>query len=110
MTGSMRLLILPLCGAAPLSAADVDPPGPDSLRQDGVPEGAVTRSNRKSDKVFAGTERDVRFPVPAQNIEGMLPTLRSKPVHRLALSRTHFLTRSLRLVTAWSLPEAQPCG
>ena len=47
------------------SAADY-PLGPDSLKQTGVPAGAVTKHTWKESKVFPGTERDYWVYVPAQ--------------------------------------------
>jgi enterochelin esterase-like enzyme len=40
--------------------------GPDSMRQDGVPKGAVTQSKWVSENVYPGTERDMWVYVPAQ--------------------------------------------
>ena len=58
------LLILLL--AAPLFAGDEEyKPGPDSMRQEGVPRGTVTKSDWRS-KVFPGTVRDYWVYVPAQ--------------------------------------------
>lgn len=47
-------------------AADDYKHGPDSMRQEGVPQGKVTQFQWKSTKVFAGTERDYWIYVPAQ--------------------------------------------
>src|SRR5262245_2485920 len=51
--------------ALPLSAADDYKLGPDSQRQEGVPEGKVTKYSWKS-QIFPGTERDYWVYVPAQ--------------------------------------------
>src|SRR5262245_1173676 len=40
--------------------------GPDSMVQEGVPQGTVTKLQWKSDKVYAGTERDWWTYVPKQ--------------------------------------------
>lgn len=50
----------------PLLAADDYKHGADSMRQDGVPKGVVTKSQWKSTKVFPGTVRDMWVYVPAQ--------------------------------------------
>lgn len=47
-------------------AADDYKRGPDSMRQEGVPVGTVTKSKWVSEKVFPGTERDMWVYVPAQ--------------------------------------------
>lgn len=49
-----------------LVAADDYKHGADSMRQDGVPKGIVTKSQWKSTKVFPGTVRDIWVYVPAQ--------------------------------------------
>jgi enterochelin esterase-like enzyme len=51
--------------ALPLSAADDYKLGPDSQRQEGVPEGKVTKYSWTS-QIFPGTERDYWVYVPAQ--------------------------------------------
>ena len=56
-------LLLTLASFAP--AADDYKLGPDSERQDGVPQGKVTKHKWKS-KIFPGTERDYWVYVPAQ--------------------------------------------
>lgn len=48
------------------SAADDYVLGPDSQRQDGVPQGQVTQKKWTSTKVYPGTERDYWIYVPAQ--------------------------------------------
>ena len=50
----------------PLSAADDYQLGPDSLPQDGVPQGTVTQGKFISQKVYPGTERDYWIYVPKQ--------------------------------------------
>ena len=40
--------------------------GPDSMRQDGVPQGKVIKSRWTESKVFPGTERDMSLYIPAQ--------------------------------------------
>src|SRR5258706_4826830 len=40
--------------------------GPDSLEQNGVPRGDVTRYHWKSDRIYLGTERDYWLYVPQQ--------------------------------------------
>lgn len=47
-------------------AADDYKLGPDSMRQERVPVGTVTKSKWISEKVFPGTERDMWVYVPAQ--------------------------------------------
>jgi enterochelin esterase-like enzyme len=47
-------------------AADDYKLGPDSERQDGVPEGAVTKHSWNNSRVFKGTERDYWVYVPKQ--------------------------------------------
>jgi len=51
-------------------AHDVYELGPDSKRQDGVPEGRVTKHTFTSKRAFPGTERDYWVYVPAQYKEG----------------------------------------
>jgi enterochelin esterase family protein len=53
-----------LAGAA--HAADDYPLGPDSQRQDGVPQGKLTQGKWESSTVYAGTVRDYWVYVPAQ--------------------------------------------
>ncbi|MDB5391728.1 MAG: enterobactin/ferric enterobactin esterase [Planctomycetaceae bacterium] len=53
-------------GVADLRAADDYKHGPDSNRQDGVPQGKVTQHKFTSAKIFPGTERDYWIYVPAQ--------------------------------------------
>ena len=64
----LRCLGAALLVAALLSSAraiDDYKPGPDSMPQDGVPKGTVTKHSWKS-QVFPGTERDYWVYVPAQ--------------------------------------------
>lgn len=53
-------------GLSQLRAADDYKHGPDSNRQEGVPQGKVTQHRFTSPKVFPGTERDYWIYVPAQ--------------------------------------------
>jgi enterochelin esterase-like enzyme len=53
-------------GVTQLFAADNYQHGPDSNRQDGVPQGKVSQSKFTSEKVFPGTVRDYWVYVPAQ--------------------------------------------
>ncbi|MSR59316.1 MAG: esterase family protein [Planctomycetaceae bacterium] len=69
----MRSCFSILCVAAwllmlndPARAADDYKIGPDSMVQDGVPQGTVTKHAWKSEKVFPGTERDYWVYVPKQ--------------------------------------------
>lgn len=60
-------LSLGLClPGKPAFSADDYQLGPDSMPQDGVPQGTVTKLQWKSDKVYAGTERDYWIYVPKQ--------------------------------------------
>jgi enterochelin esterase-like enzyme len=62
------LLVIAVVALAPANraqSADDYKLGPDSMRQEGVPKGKVTKHHWKS-KVFAGTERDYWLYVPAQ--------------------------------------------
>jgi enterochelin esterase-like enzyme len=62
----MRTMILMLCLTAPALADDEDYKlGPDSMRQDGVPQGTVTKDTWHS-KVFPETVRDYWVYVPKQ--------------------------------------------
>lgn len=66
-SGLFLLIGLVLSGtAAHVSAADDYKHGPDSMRQEGVPQGTVTQHQWKESKIFAGTERDYWIYVPAQ--------------------------------------------
>ncbi|MES2793409.1 MAG: alpha/beta hydrolase-fold protein [Planctomycetota bacterium] len=58
-------LVLSVAGT-PLLAADDYKHGPDSVRQEGVPQGAVTQHQWKDSKVFPGTDRDYWIYVPSQ--------------------------------------------
>lgn len=65
--GRALLLSLILSGPATrLPAADDYQHGPDSIRQEGVPQGTVTQHQWKDSKIFPGTERDYWIYVPAQ--------------------------------------------
>ena len=59
-------VIAVLSGLASVDAADDYRHGPDSRRQDGVPQGTVTRSIWTSSRVYPGTVRDMWVYVPAQ--------------------------------------------
>ena len=61
----VSLALLTLGGPAVLAADSDYALGPDSQRQDGVPQGKVTKHHWTS-KVFPGTERDYWVYVPAQ--------------------------------------------
>ena len=61
---SAVLLLTGLVAAA--RAADDYPLGPDSMVQDGVPKGEVTKYSWNESKVFAGTQRDYWVYVPKQ--------------------------------------------
>lgn len=50
----------------PANAADDYKHGPDSMRQESVPKGTVTKDVWKSEKIFPGTIRDYWIYVPAQ--------------------------------------------
>ena len=55
------------CGfVAAANAADDYQLGPDSMRQEGIPQGVVTQMQWVSEKVYPGTERDMWIYVPAQ--------------------------------------------
>lgn len=58
-------LLLSSLATAAARAADDYPLGPDSQRQEGVPQGAVTKHTWTS-KIFEGTVRDYLIYVPAQ--------------------------------------------
>lgn len=62
------LLVVSLFGGfvAAANSADDYQLGPDSMRQDGVPQGVVTQMKWVSKKVYPGTERDMWIYVPAQ--------------------------------------------
>lgn len=62
---ALAVLSLFVSAAAVKAADDPFPLGPDSQRQEGVPEGKVTQHSWES-KVFAGTKRDYFVYVPAQ--------------------------------------------
>src|SRR5687768_18449767 len=52
--------------AARCPAADDYQLGPDSMPQDGVPKGSITKHTYANSKVFPGTTRDYWIYVPAQ--------------------------------------------
>lgn len=66
MLRKLTVLAVLLAFASVASAHDVYEFGPDSKRQEGVPEGKVTKHTFTSKKVFPGTERDYWVYVPAQ--------------------------------------------
>ena len=49
-----------------INAAEPYKHGPDSMRQDGVPVGKVTKHQFKTSQLFPGTVRDYWIYVPAQ--------------------------------------------
>ena len=49
-----------------MNAAEPYKHGPDSMRQDGVPVGKVTKHQFKTSQLFPGTVRDYWIYVPAQ--------------------------------------------
>ncbi|MCY2963471.1 MAG: alpha/beta hydrolase-fold protein [Planctomycetota bacterium] len=57
---------LSLAPITPASAADDYTLGPDSMVQEGVPQGTTTKHQWLNSKVFAGTERDYWIYVPKQ--------------------------------------------
>jgi enterochelin esterase family protein len=61
-----KTVILSVLMAASAFAADDYKLGPESMVQDGVPQGEVTKHHWKSDKVYPGTERDYWVYVPKQ--------------------------------------------
>lgn len=61
-----RALAILVAVASSSRAADDYQLGPDSMVQEGVPQGAVTKLHWKSEKVFPGTERDWWIYVPKQ--------------------------------------------
>jgi enterochelin esterase-like enzyme len=63
---SLTVGLLLASTVAQLHAADDYKHGPDSNRQDGVPQGKVTPGKFTSEKVFPGTVRDFSIYVPAQ--------------------------------------------
>lgn len=69
---AITLTILVLCDIPAARAGDeIYKPGPDAQRNEGVPQGKVTKHNWAS-KVFDGTERDYWVYVPAQ-YDGQTP-------------------------------------
>jgi enterochelin esterase family protein len=76
-TVCFRLLSLALLAAVHFTthvaqAADDYTLGPDSQRQDGVPEGTVTKHSWNNSRVFRGTQRDYWVYVPKQ-YDGQTP-------------------------------------
>src|SRR5262245_15404704 len=65
LTFLLSISVVSLAAANRAQSADDYKPGPDSTRQEGVPKGTVTKHHWTS-QVFAGTERDCWFYVPAQ--------------------------------------------
>ncbi|MDB5324272.1 MAG: gluconolactonase [Phycisphaerales bacterium] len=67
---SPRALLFSLCVlcafAANCFAADEYKPHPDSIAQDGVPKGVVTKHTFATSKIFPGTTREYSVYVPAQ--------------------------------------------
>ena len=66
MTDRLTLLVLVLTLAAPTLAQDNYKLGPDSMVQEGVPQGTVSQHKWISKKVFPGTVRDYWIYVPKQ--------------------------------------------
>ena len=66
MRRMMFSMVLCLVLAATSGAADDYKLGPDSVPQDGVPKGTVTKSTWNTSQVFANTTRDYWVYVPAQ--------------------------------------------
>ena len=66
MTDRLTLLVLVLTLAAPTLAQDNYKLGPDSMVQEGVPQGTVSQHKWTSKKVFPGTVRDYWIYVPKQ--------------------------------------------
>lgn len=64
--GRVFCLSLLIAGPGFVQAADDYKLGPDSMVQEGVPRGTVTKHTWKSEKVFPGTERDYWVYVPKQ--------------------------------------------
>jgi hypothetical protein len=62
------LIALLLCSltVSPALAADDYPPGPDSKKQPGVPEGEVLKFTFDKSKIFPGTTREYWVYVPRQ--------------------------------------------
>ncbi len=64
LPGAVALLLLGFCSQ--LLGQSKYEYGPDSQRQDGVPQGKVTQHRWENSKVFPGTQRDYWIYVPAQ--------------------------------------------
>jgi enterochelin esterase family protein len=62
----LSLLILPACSCSISQAADDYKLGPDSMPQDGVPKGEVTKYRWGNSTIFPGTVRDWFIYVPKQ--------------------------------------------
>ncbi len=65
VAGSL-LIALAMSSPQALPAADDYPLGPDSMVQEGVPQGTVTKGSWKSEKIYPGTVRDYWVYVPKQ--------------------------------------------
>jgi enterochelin esterase family protein len=65
LTYLLAIAVVSLAAVNRAQSADDYKLGPDSMRQEGVPQGKVTKHHWKS-KVFPGTERDYWLYVPAQ--------------------------------------------
>jgi enterochelin esterase-like enzyme len=65
LTYLLAIAVVSLAAANRAQSADDYQLGPDSMRQEGVPKGKVTK-HRWTSKVFPGTERDYWLYVPAQ--------------------------------------------
>ena len=72
-----------------MNAAEPYKHGPDSMRQDGVPVGKVTKHQFKTSQLFPGTVRDYWIYVPAQ----------VKLAHLIVL---YLLEIVLRFAAGWS--------
>lgn len=62
----LPLLLLSLVFALSARAADDYVPGPDSKRQEGVPQGEITKFTFDKSKIFPGTTREVSVYLPKQ--------------------------------------------
>ena len=66
LAAASLVLALTCTSQAQKPSADSYPLGPDSLKQDGVPTGKVTKYQWSSSKIFEGTQRDYWVYVPNQ--------------------------------------------
>ena len=66
LASALSITAAALLTAPTIHAADDYKLGPDSMRQEGVPEGTVTQGKWESKTVFPGTVRDYWIYVPAQ--------------------------------------------